>query len=418
MFSCAAAALASVLVQPSEAKAQTAPTGAFQGDITGTIGVVSQNRTSSTTETITVGSSTATIQWAATNNNFLPVGNTATFTSSAGLTDYTVLNRIAPADGSTPIQLNGTVVSTLQGTSSIGGNIWFYSPSGILVGSGAVFDVGSLLLTTLDPGPEWAADADGFSASFSQTEETAPGPIQILEGAQINALSEGSYVALVAPRIEQGGNVQINGAAAYAAAEQLTLTMNQGLFDVQVDLGTADPNGVVHTGATGGPASTNSTTDPHRIYMVAVPKSQALTMLLSGSRGFAPAIGAGVENGRIILSAGYSISGDTFDRADLGGATGLASIAIEGSGLTSTAHSLATGAINANVTNGTIELGISTFGQLGTNGLGLQDSRTGLEAIFDGCVCEGWGVGISGTDAWGGANNSQGIFNLTLVSHT
>src|SRR5690348_17587984 len=42
------------------------------------------------------------------------------------ITDYTVLNRITPAGGAGSIQLNGSVLATLQGTSTKGGNIWFY----------------------------------------------------------------------------------------------------------------------------------------------------------------------------------------------------------------------------------------------------------------------------------------------------
>ena len=44
---------------------------------------------------------------------------------------------------------------------------------------------------------------------------------------------------MIAPRIEQGGNVQVNGSAAYTAADGLTMTMNQGLFDVAVPFGMA-----------------------------------------------------------------------------------------------------------------------------------------------------------------------------------
>ena len=54
----------------------------------------------------------------------------------------------------------------------------------------------------------------------------------IQNGGKINALAAGSYVALIAPRIEQGGDVRVNGSAAYVAADILTMTMNQGLFDI------------------------------------------------------------------------------------------------------------------------------------------------------------------------------------------
>ena len=56
--------------------------------------------------------------------------------------DYTVLNRVLP-DGTYPIELNGTVQSFIS-SGATGGRIWFYSPNGILIGSNAIFDVGSL----------------------------------------------------------------------------------------------------------------------------------------------------------------------------------------------------------------------------------------------------------------------------------
>ena len=89
--------------------------------------------------------------------------------------------------------------------------------------------------------------------------------------------------------------------------------MDQGLFDIAVNVGTSDPfnpdsgNGVVHTGTTGGPASSGAG-DNHRIYMVAVPKNQALTMLLTGNAGFTPASTATLDNGTIVLAAGSNVA--------------------------------------------------------------------------------------------------------------
>ena len=288
MLSCAATAL---LAQP--AHGQAAPTGAFQGSISSTTGTVTRTPTTNQTEKITIGSSTATINWTPTTAaqagtgtiDFLPSGNTATFTSSVGITDYTVLNRIVPTDATRPIGLNGSVISTLQNTGTVGGKIWFYSPGGIVVGATAMFDVGSLLLTTNDVS-SFSTSANGFSATFNGP-ASSTSKIQIMNGAQIFAPKPGSYVALVAPRIEQGGNVRVNGSAAYVAGEQLSMTMNQGLFDIQVDVGATDSNGIVHTGQTSGSANA-AVGDNHSIYMVAVPKNQALTMLLGGTVGFDP----------------------------------------------------------------------------------------------------------------------------------
>lgn len=305
MISCASAALATAALFPQAARAQ-----AFQGSIASSTGSVTRSTPTSTTETLTIGTNTATINWTPTNQqqgggpiNFLPSGNTATFTSAQGITDYTVLNRIVPDSGQA-IALNGHVISTLQGTNTTGGNVWFYAPGGIVIGANAVFDVGGLLLSTNDV-TNFSTSGNGFNASFSGPSGSTSS-IQIQSGAQINALQQGSYVAMVAPRIEQGGTVRVNGSAAYAAGEQLSLTMNQGLFDIQVDVGTSDSNGIVHTGETSGPANV-SASDNHKIYMVAVPKNQALTMLLGGTVGFGGATSATVKNGQIFLSSGWGL---------------------------------------------------------------------------------------------------------------
>jgi filamentous hemagglutinin family protein len=324
MWSCAATALAVV----AGTSAQQVRAQAFQGTPTlpnpniAIDGSASRNITSPTTETIMVGSSKATINWTPNDNDssgpidFLPAGNVATFTNDPNTTpDFTVLNRIVPADASRPILLNGTVISQLQDLSSnttAGGKVWFYSPGGIVVGATAVFDVGGLLLTVNDP-TTWNPTANGFTGNFAASANSTAN-VTIDPGAKITATPENSYVAIVAPRVVQNGDVNVNGSAAYVAGEDVTLTMNQGLFDIAVNVGTSDPfnpdsgNGVVHNGNTGGPSSTGAAGDNHRIYMVAVPKNQAMTMLLGGNIGFQPAASASVVNGTIVLAAGSSVA--------------------------------------------------------------------------------------------------------------
>src|SRR4051794_5864604 len=307
LISCATLAI-TVALTPQRAWAQ-----AFQGVPTTVAGTVTYDRSKPGVDTITIGSSTATINWAPSdaqgtgNINFLLAGNTATYQGTSSLTNFTVLNRVVPTDPTRTVELNGTVLGKLS-DGTTGGNVWFYSPGGILVGSQASIDVGGLLLSSIDmSGSFGATTTTGFPATFAKTQATA-GTIKVLPGAQINARN--NYVAMIAPRIEQGGNVQVNGSAAYVAADQVTMTMNQGLFDMQVPLGkgTSDGNGVVHTGTTGGSAN-GAAGDNHTIYMVAVPKNQALTMLLGGSIGFAPAAtGATVKNGQIVLSSGFSMN--------------------------------------------------------------------------------------------------------------
>ncbi|MEH6757463.1 MAG: hypothetical protein V7676_08130 [Parasphingorhabdus sp.] len=246
--------------------------------------------------------------------NILPSGRTLRFSSASS--DYTILNRILPnaSAAGRPIEFNGAVESFTNGNP--GGNIWFYSPGGIIVGSTGRFDVGNLVLTAND-----IDTTDGFFGANNEIRfrgtENSTSAVSVTSGAQINALQEDSYVALVAPRVVQGGTVTVNGSAAYVAAEQADLIINtNNLFSIEIPLGagTTDENGIVHsgTGTTNGPAPLDNA-DKHHVYMVAVPKNQAMTMLLSGSIGQDLAVSAFVEDSRIILSAGGNVSNTSFN---------------------------------------------------------------------------------------------------------
>ena len=172
-----------------------------------------------------------------------------------------------------------------------------------------MFDVGNLLLTTIDPKADFATGEFLFGKSYLLNGPVDPKSfVRIEQGAKINAIQETSYVAVASPIVEQFGAVSVNGSTAYVAAESVTLTINQGLFDIQVQTGSSSGAAtLVHTGSTGGPAST-AAGDNHKIYMVAVPKDAAISLLLRGSVGYDAAVGADVENGEIILSAGYNVS--------------------------------------------------------------------------------------------------------------
>ena len=113
---------------------------------------------------------------------------------------------------------------------------------------------------------------------------------------------------MAAPRIDHQGSARVNGSVAYVAAELVDLTINSGLFDINVQAGTEQANPLFHGGTTGGPASSMGG-DNHAIYMVAVPKNTAITAVLQGSIGFDSAVSATVENGAIILSSGFNVSG-------------------------------------------------------------------------------------------------------------
>lgn len=328
-------AIAAMLVAPHHASAQLSPTQSFQG--TGTVASGSAAiAQSGTVDTVRITTPEAVINWRPNDTsgtgsiNFLPSGRRVQFLGDA---DFTVFNRIIPVNGAgTPvsrlIELNGQIDSFVLGQQ--GGNVWFYSPGGILVGGTGVFNVGSLILSTRDIDTTGGLfDPDG-TIRFGGSALTTPGTITLANGARINAdvsaLPGSSYIALVAPRIEQAGTIRANGAVALVAAETVDIRVNAGLFDIFVTTGSDDPNGIVHTGSTGGP--TDSSIDfESRAYLVAIPKTQAMTMLLSGTIGFQTNLTAGIDaTGGIILSAGNNIGGGE-DAGDAG-ATGRASMFI------------------------------------------------------------------------------------------
>ena len=310
LFSCAIGSALALAAQGEQAQAQ-----AFQADPTTIAGGVVYNRATPGIETITVTSDSAIINWEPNVPGnpipFLPAGNVATFQNGPSNNDFVVLNRITAID---PVRFDGTVLGRLQGAGggTPGGTILFSSPGGIIVGASALFDVGSLVLTTLNVVDDGAGNfiTPGGGFEFNLGGDFPNAAIITEAGSQIVASAENSYVAFVAPVIVHGGSVSVNGSAAYIAGEELEFTVNQGLFDIIVTTGSDNPTPITHAAgaSTGGPASTGGT-DNHAVYMVAVPKNQAIQMLLEGSVGFQPAISASIENGVIILSSGFGVTG-------------------------------------------------------------------------------------------------------------
>jgi len=297
------------LAAPATAGAQ-----AFTANPTTIHGSVTYDRATAGVETITVNSPSAVINW-----NFVspignpivfqPTGTTATFRNGPNNGDFAVLNRIVP--GGAAISMDGTVISqilTSGGQLVPGGTVIFSSPTGIVVGPNAVFDVGRLMLTSLDPildaNGEFLVGGNILLADGSNFPNAA---IVTQAGSRIDAPADGSWVVLAAPQVTHGGSVRVNGSAAYVGAEIVSITINEGLFDINIFTGSTQTNLIVHTGTTGGPASTGAP-DNHMIAMVASPRAAPMTMLLSGSVGFDAAVSASVENGAIVLSAGH----DTF----------------------------------------------------------------------------------------------------------
>ncbi|QOV92635.1 hypothetical protein [Novosphingobium sp. ES2-1] len=337
LLSASGIALATALA----ASGSVAQAQSFQATPTSTFGSVSINTGSGTTD-IVVSSPSAVINWtpndtAATGGPiiFQSAGTTATFTNNpASNGDFAVLNRIIPSGSTRAIQFDGTVVSRLQsaaGGSAPGGTVFFYSPGGILIGASSVFDVGNLVLTTSDLNYSTTDGSfDTSGAYVFQPVSVAGSQIVVSAGAQLGATTDGSYIAMVAPSVTNNGTITVNGSAALVAADAATITFSpNGLFDIQVDSGTSATGTVAsNNGTITGPAASNPDFF-HRIYMVAVPKNDAITMAIGAgsSLGFDIAGAADVIGNTVVLSAGNDVAGGSAQSfASSGGGTGLANI--------------------------------------------------------------------------------------------
>lgn len=324
MVGCASAALALALVfAPERATAQ-----GVQASPTVTLGTADVIATASNETTVTVSAPVAVIDWDPNEDafgnalNFLPAGNRLIFQDLPGQGGFSVLNRILPATNGNIVVMDGQVIARLQNVSgppTSGGFVAFYSPTGILVGSTASFDVGSLLLTTLDTTPLSFNEfvSGGTMTLNGQGGSTAR--IQINPGAQITATRENSFFAVVAADVQMLGTARVNGSHAYVAGELVNLSFSNGLFDITVPVGTAATGAVVELGGTvGGPSSTGATGDNHMIYAVARASADPISMIFRGNLGFDPAASAGIVNGEIILSANYNVFGRTVDGSNIG----------------------------------------------------------------------------------------------------
>lgn len=316
LIGCGSAALAlSIAATPERATAQ-----AFQATPTVTDGGATIDRSIVGQDTISADTPTVVIDWTPDEDNsgnaldFLPAGNTAIFQNGVNIPDtpFSVLNRILPSTNGNIAVIDGTVISQIidgNGASRPGGFVAFYSPTGILIGNNAVFDVGSLMLTTLDPDPAtFGSFAGGGSPLTLVGAAGSTAPIIVNPGAGIIASEENSFFVAAAAEVQMFGTALVNGSHAYIGGEVVTVTFNNGLFDIQVPVGSNSATPITIDGDVGGPSSTGAG-DDHIIYAVARAQANPISMLFRGNLGFDPAASAGIVNGEIILSANFDVAG-------------------------------------------------------------------------------------------------------------
>jgi hypothetical protein len=270
------------------------------------------------TTTINLNGGQTVIDWTPTDNAINP-GNNIVFQNSGttalftGSSDFAVLNRVLPADISRAIIMNGTVNSRVGGSQR--GSVYFYSPSGFIFGGSSVFSVGSLVVTASPITLTGSNFINGNTVVFGQalnpsavissagTISASSAPIGIIPPGQ-------SYVAMVAPLVQHSGTITVNGSTALVGAEAATINFSpDGLFDIQVTVGTTSSSGVNVSGDIAGPQPTGPG-DTQGVFLVAVPKNDALTMVISNGAdlGFTLANDATIDAaGVVVLSAGHDI---------------------------------------------------------------------------------------------------------------
>lgn len=248
---------------------------------------------------------------------FLPAGNGLNYEGAGEAGRYVVLNKFVNGEGAdfgSAVAIMGNV------TSDANVDLWFQNSGGLLIGANASFDVGSLLLTTApaELGGVFELDGqDGSGPSDNYLVNIRTGSGAISNAAvdvrgQINVASvdgTSSYFAVVAPRISMSGTANIAGSVAYVAAEAANITIRDNLFDIRVAEGTSVTEALTHSGSTIVAASSAN----QNIYMVAIPKNNAVSMLVQGNLGFNASAASVASDGSIILSAGREISNGSID---------------------------------------------------------------------------------------------------------
>ncbi len=140
------------------------------------------------------------------------IGSGESVTFNFGQSSWIALNRVA----SGTININGAL-NALRGTQT-GGNIWLYSPQGVVFGSGASVNVGGLLATSAAPDPTDFLNPSNLDFHF--TGSGSGGPVTIGGGAHLNGIG---YLAFVAPQVTSGSGANIQagdvGTVDYSAVD-------------------------------------------------------------------------------------------------------------------------------------------------------------------------------------------------------
>lgn len=185
-----------------------------------------------------------------------------------------------------------------------GGNVWFYSPQGVIFGANARVDVGGLMATSAAPNTAQFLTPGNNNITFTGT--GAGGSVTVAGGAQFNATA---HIAFAAPRVatSAGSAVTVSdyGSALYLGADTFELqffpTFNDdlSLFTFIVPnrgAGTANPQALSIAGQT-----TSGT-----IYLAAYSRGAVASELINAP-GLLTARSSFAEYGQVTITTGRNV---------------------------------------------------------------------------------------------------------------
>ncbi len=176
---------------------------------------------SGTTLSVDLKATSTVIDWDGFN---VPKGATADFTDGRTVTlsrNIAVLNRDMSG-------ANTQILGSLNSDSNVA--VWIFNPNGILVGSGAKINTGSLVLTTLKPNQANFLAGGDLGGSYGLVADSGTaGDIRVESGAAITLSSGNRGLIMVAPKITSAGTLAAgNQDVAFVTATDVTLNYAAG----------------------------------------------------------------------------------------------------------------------------------------------------------------------------------------------
>ncbi|PZQ65363.1 MAG: hypothetical protein DI570_02065 [Phenylobacterium zucineum] len=221
--------------------------------------------------------------------------------------NWVVLNRVQ----SGAININGQVTGYQAANASsplpnvTSGNVWFYSPQGVVFGPNARVDVGGLLATSAAPDVTGFLDAANLNVTF--TGSGTGGSVDLGAGSQFAGKG---YLAFVAPIVNSAAGAVVNagdyGTAAYAAVDSYEIRFRPAFNNDLTFFTFIVPNGAAGT-PHDSPLNLAGQTTGANVYLMAISRAQ-LTSVLINAPGLLVGQSSFDNYGQVTITTGRNIT--------------------------------------------------------------------------------------------------------------